>query len=380
VRFDFLVKKLKGKIVPEMSQSSYVPVFELTRGETVESIHNGAAAVVDVYGNLLAWVGDPDTVTFLRSSAKPFQALPFIEQGGPQAFGLTPKEVALICASHGGTDEHAATARSIQAKTGVAESDLMCGVHEPLDAETAAALRERKEAPTPNRHNCSGKHSGMLAYVRLKQQMGAALPEGLPYIDFNHPIQKEIVHTFADMCSLPVDEVAMGVDGCSAPNFAVPLRSAALAYARLSDPQTGGVQPPERAGASQTIIQAMTAHPGMVGGPGRFDTRLMQVARGKLVSKGGAEAYQGIGLAPGVLGAGSPAVGIALKIADGDNRGIVHPAMALELLRQLGALTDDELQDLCSFGPRSLRFNWRKIRVGEAYPAFELNWTRRNGR
>lgn len=361
-----------------MSSSPYVPVFELTRGETVESIHNGAAAVVDVHGNLLAWVGDPDAVTFLRSSAKPFQALPFVEHGGPQAFGLTPKEIALICASHGGTDEHAATVHSIQSKAGVTESDLMCGVHEPLDPETAAALRERKEAPTPNRHNCSGKHSGMLAYVRLKQQLGEPVPAALPYIDFNHPVQKEIVRTFADMCSLPVDEVAMGVDGCSAPNFAVPLRNAALAYARLADPDAGGVQP-ARARACRTITQAMMAHPEMVGGPGRFDTRLMQAAHGKLVSKGGAEAYQGIGLAPGVLGAGSPAVGITLKISDGDNRGIVHAAMALEILRQLGALNENELEELCSFGPRSLRFNWRKIRVGEAYPAFELNWAWRNG-
>lgn len=362
-----------------MSDYPYEPLFELTRGETVESVHDGAVAVVDVYGNLLAWFGDPEAITFLRSTAKPFQALPFIQHGGHEFFGLTQKEIALICASHSGTDDHAATAASIQAKTGVKEADLMCGVHEPMDADTAAALRERKETLTPNRHNCSGKHSGMLAYVKMKQSSGEAVPADLAYIDYEHPIQKEILNAFAEMCGLPVEAVALGVDGCSAPNFAVPLRNAALAFARLSDPETAGVQPPERARACHTISAAMMAHPEMVGGPGRFDTCLMQLTAGRMVSKGGAEAFQGIGLMPGALGPGSPAVGIALKVADGDSRHLVRSAVALEVMRQLGALSSDEMDRLCDFGPRSQRFNWRKVSVGEAYPTFKLHKSR-NGR
>lgn len=362
-----------------MIQNPYLPVFELTRGETVESIHEGAVAVVDVYGNLLAWYGNPDAVTFLRSTAKPFQALPLIEHGGGEHFGLTQKEIALICASHSGTDEHAATAASIQNKAGFLESDLMCGTHDPMDPETCETLRRRSEAPTPNRHNCSGKHSGMLAYIKLLQNAGEALPIEMDYIDFNHPIQKEIRSTFAEMCGVPTDVVALGIDGCSAPNFAVPLRSAALGYARLCDPETGGVRPAARVRACRVITAAMMAHPEMVGGPGRFDTCLMQTAPGRLVSKGGADAFQGIGLMPDALGPGSPAIGIAMKIADGDDRHLVRTAVALEVLRQLGVLSAAEMQALCGFGPTSLRLNWRKVAVGRAYPVFELNRSR-NGR
>ncbi len=233
--------------------------------------------------------------------------------------------------------------RSIQKKAGVDESELLCGVHPPYHAPTAERIHDQKEPLTSNRHNCSGKHTGMLSYVKLKQRSGELLPEGLAYIDLAHPIQKEILHTFAQMCDLPVDRVQIGIDGCSAPNFAVPLRNAALAFARLCDPETGNVQPPARAAACHTITSAMLASPEMVGGPGRFDTALMQTTHGRIVSKAGAEAYQGLGLMPGALGPGSPALGIALKISDGDDRKKVRTAVALELLRQLGALSPAEL-------------------------------------
>jgi L-asparaginase II len=357
-----------------MADSPYLPVYELTRGKTVESIHAGAIAVVEVTGKLLAWYGNPEAVTFLRSTAKPFQALPFIENGGHLAFGLTPKEIALLCASHSGTDEHAAVAASIQLKASIDESELLCGVHEPMDPATAEALRQRQEAPAPNRHNCSGKHSGMLAYRQLKLQRGEQLPPDLPYIDPAHPIQQEIIQAFAGMCQVPVEQVAAGIDGCSAPNFAVPLRAAALGFARLSDPEAGEVQPAARTAACHTLTAAMMSHPDMVGGPNRFDTRLMQLTRGRMVSKGGAEAFQGIGLMPGALGPGSPAVGIALKIADGDNRQIVHQAVSLEVLRQLNALSPAELSALSDMGPCLPRYNWRKIEVGASYPVFQLDF------
>jgi L-asparaginase II len=355
-----------------MTKSPYLPLFELTRGNTVESIHNGAIAVVDVQGNLVASFGDPGAVTFLRSSAKPFQALPFFEHNGPAIFNLTSQEKALICASHSGTDEHVAVVRSIQKKAGVDESELLCGVHEPYHKPTAERMHDQKEPLTPNRHNCSGKHTGMLAYVKLKQRSGEQLPEGLEYIDRSHPIQKEILSVFAEMCDLPVDQVQIGIDGCSAPNFAVPLRNAALAFARLCDPEGGDVRPPARAAACRVITSAMLASPEMVGGPGRFDTALMQTTRGRIVSKAGAEAYQGMGLLPGALSPGSPALGIALKIGDGDDRNRVRTAVALEVLRQLGALSPAELELLADFGPTYNLYNWRKVPVGQAYPTFQL--------
>lgn len=355
-----------------MTKSPYLPIFELTRGNTVESVHNGAVAVVDVHGNLVASFGDPNTITFLRSTAKPFQALPFFEHNGPAVFNLTSPEKAIICASHSGTDEHVAVVLSIQKKAGVDESELLCGVHEPYHKPTADRLHDQKEPLTSNRHNCSGKHTGMLSYVRLKQRSGEKLPADLAYIDLAHPVQKEILSTFAEMCALPVDQVRLGIDGCSAPNFAVPLRNAALAFARLCDPEAGDVRPSARATACHTITSAMMSSPEMVGGPGRFDTVLMQMIHGKIVSKAGAEAYQGIGLMPGALGPGSPALGIAMKIGDGDDRKKARTAIALEVLRQLGAVSTADLEALADFGPTYKLYNWRKIVVGQAYPTFQL--------
>ena len=221
-----------------MNSSYYSPIYEFTRGKTVELIHFGAVAVVDVKGNLIASYGDPNVVTFLRSTAKPFQVMPFIMHEGQKAFHLTDREIAIMCASHSGTDEHVSVVRGIQQKIGISEEELLCGTHYPYHGPTASRLRERKEQPTPNRHNCSGKHTGMLAYGRMLSKTD------LPYIDITHPMQLEILENFAQMCNLPVEDVKTGIDGCSAPNFAVPLQNAALAFARLCDPAAGEVIPP----------------------------------------------------------------------------------------------------------------------------------------
>lgn len=356
-----------------MQPTDLKPIFELTRGDTVESIHFGAVAVVDSTGRLVAQYGNPDLVTFLRSSAKPFQALPLLEAGGRERFGFTPREIALMCASHSGTDQHVAVAESIQKKAGVIETDLLCGVHEPMHEPTAQALRERNAAPTPNRHNCSGKHSGMLALKRLYQ--AEHVYEGnLDYIDFHHPIQSAILNAFSEMCTVPVNEVHCGVDGCSAPNFAVPLRSAAYGFARLCDPETGAVEPPVRLEACRTVTSAMMSNPDMVGGPGTFDTSLMELGKGRWISKGGAEGYQAIGVMPGVVGRNAPALGIALKIADGDLKSRARQAVALAVLQQLGALFADELAALERFGPEYPVLNWRKIEVGHARPLVQLEF------
>lgn len=339
------------------------PLFELTRGETVESTHVGSIAVVDSTGALIAWVGDPQHVTYLRSTAKPFQALPLIELGGPARYDLTSPEIALLCASHSGTDEHTAVLQSLQLKTGVQESDLMCGVHEPYDELTGKALRERGEPPTSNRHNCSGKHTGMLALARFQ---GWTTDD---YLSVHHPVQKMILGSFSEITGVPVEQIRIGIDGCSAPNFAIPLYNTALGFARLSDPVA---MSPDRARACRTIFQAMTAAPLMVAGPGRFDTLLMEVAAGKIVSKAGAEGYQGLGLLPGAIYPGSRAIGVAFKIADGDLRSRARPAVALEILRQLGALSPSEMASLSRFGPRLPVKNWREINVGEARPCFIL--------
>ena len=344
--------------------SPYAPVLERTRGTRAESLHYAAAALVDSSGKLLAWIGDPQQDTFLRSSAKPFQIIPFIEQGYARDLGLLPRQIAQICASHGGTDMHAEAVRGIQAKIGVDESFLQCGSHLPLDKESSETLIRRGEQPTPIRHNCSGKHTGMLAFAKAR---------GLPldnYLEPAHPIQQDILKTFSEMCQISIDKIGIGTDGCSAPNFSIPLYNTALGFARLCDPQE---LPEKRADACKTITSSMMAHPEMVSGFGRFDTRLMQVGRGKLVAKTGAEGYQAVGILPDLTEASPKGVGIALKISDGDATGRVREAVMIEILRQFGILNKDELAELADeFGPVTEIFNWRKIKVGEAHPVFEL--------
>ena len=352
-----------------MDPLTYVPLVEVTRGPAVESVHYGAVAVVNPAGDLLAWAGSPDALSFLRSSSKPFQALPFLESGGADRYSLDDREVAVLCSSHSGTDEHVAVIAGIHARAGLKESLLQCGIHPPFDRPTRQEMLRRGEEPTPLRHNCSGKHTGMLAFATMN---GWPLED---YLDPGHPVQRAILQAFSDMCGVPPDHIPLAVDGCSAPVFAVPLRNAALAYARLADPS--GL-PPARQAACRRIFAAMSSNPFLVAGPGRFDTVLMQAGCGCIVSKMGAEGYACVGLPPGQLGSGSPAVGIAVKISDGDHRfkdsdpeDRARPAVMVEILRQLGALEQSQLDELSAFARRVVR-NWRQLEVGQLYPAFQL--------
>ena len=349
-----------------------LPLFEVTRGNIVESVHHGSIVVVDSNGKLISSYGDPKTVAFLRSSAKPFQALPFVERGGVEHFGFTPRELSIACASHEGSDLHVQTVEGIQKKAAVEESHLQCGVHMPGDVEAFKRLIVNNKQPTPNQNNCSGKHSAMLAHAKMR-----ALPLE-NYLDLSHPIQQDILMSFAEMCLLPLTEIELGTDGCSAPNFAVPLYNAALAMARLCDPRELSN---ERASACRKITSAMTSHPEMVSGYGEFDEQLMRAGEGRIVCKRGAEGYQIVGLLPGVLSHDSPGIGIALKVSDGDasrmglnlestNR--VRPAVVLEILRQLGALSSKQEQALAGFGPVRAVKNHRGIITGQVRPVFEL--------
>ena len=352
----------------------FQPIFELTRGQVVESTHYGTLVVVDSHGKTLASYGNPQTVAFLRSSAKPFQVLPFVEHGGIEAFGFTDKELALACASHEGSDEHIRVVASILTKAGVDEGALQCGSHMPGDVEAYKRLIKDNNAPTPIRNNCSGKHSVMLAHAKMRN-----LPLDT-YLDFDHPIQQDILVSFAEMCLLPSNQVQLGTDGCSAPNFAVPLFNSALAFARLTDPRE---LTSARASACRKITSAMTSHPEMISGSTEFDCRLMQVGVGKIVCKRGAEGFQAIGLLPGALGHDSPGIGIALKVSDGDlgQRKLdlhpytrVRPAVTLEILKQLGALNEAQLSELAEFGPVMPIKNHREIVVGESRPSFILSF------
>ena len=351
----------------------FLPLFELTRGQIVESIHYGAIAVVGANGKLLASYGDPQAVAFLRSSAKPFQVLPFVERGGVEHFGLTPRELALACASHEGSAMHLEAVSTMQKKIGIDESDLQCGVHMPSDAEMFRLLVQSGDLLTPNINNCSGKHTAMLAHAKMRD-----LPLDT-YLDVKHPIQQDILTTFAEMCGIEHGKVELGVDGCSAPNFAVPLYNAALGFARLCDPRN---LDEARAAACRKITSAMTTYPEMVSGFGEFDCELMKVGDGNIVTKRGAEGFQILGLLPGVLDADSPGVGIAIKVSDGDAARMsiklesaprVRPAVVLEVLHQLKVLTSEQMQKLSAYGPVKQIKNHRGLVTGESRPAFHLN-------
>lgn len=348
------------------------PLFETTRGDMVESVHYGFIAVVDSTGKMIASQGDPHAVAFLRSSAKPFQALPFVENGGVEHFNLAPRELSIACASHDGSDMHVHTVEDMQKKIGIDESYLQCGVHMPDDLETFKSLIRDDRSPAVNRNNCSGKHTAMLAYAKMR---------GLPlenYLDIDHPIQQDILSSFSNMCLVPSEEIHLGTDGCSAPNFAVPLFNAAFGMARFCDPYELSSA---RADACRKITSAMTTFPELVSGYGEFDCELMKAGKGMILCKRGAEGYQIVGLLPGALGNDSHGVGIAFKVSDGDaSRKNMHlepgsrvrPAVTLEILRQLGALSSEQEQALRRFGPEKSLQNHRGIVTGRSYPIFSI--------
>jgi len=213
-----------------MHSLSPIPLVEVTRGQTVESVHFGSIAAASPDGEVVFSLGEPSRPYFLRSCTKPFQTLAFLEQGGAAAYCLLPEEIALISASHSGTDAHVAVLRELQEKIEVTEEHLQCGAHPPYHEETARRMLLAGEKYHPNRHNCSGKHTGMLAFAKM---IGAPLDT---YLEPDHPVQRAILKTFAEMCAMEPEEIRTDTDGCSAPVFAVPLPNAALAFARLCQP------------------------------------------------------------------------------------------------------------------------------------------------
>lgn len=326
------------------------------RNDLPESWHFGAVAAATPEGRIVARLGDPETATFLRSAAKPFQALPLVLAGGEERFGLTAADLALICASHSGTPEHVRRAGDLLARGGLTPDDLLCGPHPPLGVESARQLAREGHVPGRLHNNCSGKHAGMLLACLL---LGLSPRE---YTLPGHPLQQRILGHVAAFCGLPADTIGLAVDGCSAPTHHMPLASAARGYAALADPRTAGL-PADLAQAADRVVRAMTSEPEMVAGPGRFTTRLMEVTGGRVLGKEGAEGFYGLAVR------GPVALGIAIKIADGGER--CRDGVILDVLRQLGSLSGAEFEALSAFHRPPLH-NWAGLRVGEVRPDLEL--------
>ncbi len=337
------------------------PLVEVRRGGITESRHRGHVVAIEPDGNIVASLGAPHNVTFLRSSAKPFQALPLLTTGAAERFGFTDEEVALACASHNGEPIHTKIAASMLEKIGLGPEALKCGIHEPYSAETAGVLRARNELPNVLHNNCSGKHAGMLA---VALQLGASIDD---YETPENPVQIAIAQAVSQFTDVSVEDLAVGVDGCAAPIFGVSIRAMALAYVRLVSP------PPDfdkaTRAACERIVRVMTAFPELIGGTSeRLDTEIMRAARGRVVSKVGAEGVYTAGILP--CEQWPNGLGLALKIEDGDDKR-ARPTVVVESLRQLGVLRDESLEAVSRYAFFPVQ-NRRGDVVGEIRAAFEL--------
>lgn len=314
-------------------------IAEVTRGGIVESRHRGAYAVVDGSGHVVAAEGGIAAAVYPRSAVKAFQCLPVIESGAADRFGFTDEEIALCCSSHNGEPEHVRVARAMLAKASNTEALYECGAHWPYHEATRFHLIRDGQQCASVHNNCSGKHAGMLALAR---QIGAD-PHGYTRID--HPVQRLIAKTMGALCDIDLDQQPAGIDGCSVPTWAMPLKNLALGFARFCAPDFA---------AGRRIIEAVRAHPFMVAGTGDFDTLIMEAVPRVFVKTG----------AEGVYCACVPhaGLGIALKVDDGASR--ASEVAIASVLSGLDVWTPDEKAALERFRHHGLA-NWRKTEVGE---------------
>ncbi|MGD1861382.1 MAG: asparaginase [Leptolyngbyaceae cyanobacterium] len=281
---------------------------QLLREGIIESVHTAYAVVCDSRGRMLSVAGDGEAATFIRSSLKPFQALAVVIAGTLERYGLGDRDLAIMCASHQAKIEQVRQAFHILWKAELEPSHLKC----PIPADKSSPLE----------YNCSGKHAGMLA---LCQQRNWPLES---YLHRNHPLQLFILNTVAELLGMPADEFIGAHDDCGAPTYLMPLSQMAVLFAKLASGENL---------AMERVIRAMTHHPDLVAGPDAFDTELMRLTAGALVSKSGGEGIQ-------CLGRVGQGMGLAIKVRDGARR--AKYAVAVHLLKQLGWVSPDVAEEL----------------------------------
>jgi L-asparaginase II len=340
----------------EQSLPAGEPLVLVTRGSSVESVHRGHVAAVDGRGRVVARLGSGAAVAFMRSATKPFQALPLVSSGAADRFGLDDAELAVTCGSHDATPAHTSAVRSMLGKAGLSASDLKCGAHEPYSKEAAEGLRRSGESPTALHNNCSGNHSGLLL---LALHLGADLET---YLRPENPAQRAVFRAVSEFSGVPAGELAYATDGCGIPTFALTVETMARMFARLV--ADGG-------GAARRVVGAMVKHPEMVEGDGELDTELTRAGAGRLVSKVGAEGVYAAGVFP--CERWPDGLGLAFKVEDGDKGDRARSPAAVELLRQLGVLSEGQISStpLSRLARQTLK-NHRGDEVGEVRPAFRL--------
>ncbi|MEW5924108.1 MAG: asparaginase [Candidatus Zixiibacteriota bacterium] len=329
-------------------------VAKVYRGKREESVHYGSIAVVDNKGKLTHYAGDPEFFTFVRSSAKPFQLMALIKTGAADKYDFSKKQLAVMCGSHIGTDHHREVVMANLEAAGNKPENLKCGTHLPIYMTQSGEYPKHEEHKDPLRHNCSGKHSGFLALARfLGDDVGK-------YLNPESKAQQLVLDNISRVYEYPKDKIILGTDGCSAPNFGLPLIHSAMAFMKLA---TGQGWDNEESAVLNRIREAMTEFPEMFSGEGRFDLALMRSFPGNIITKGGAEAFQGLGFA-------DQAIGIAIKIEDGNARAL-YP-VCIEALRQLGIIDDiSHYELLMPFYKSELRNN-ANLLTGHIKAEFDL--------
>ncbi len=304
-------------------------VLHYTRAGHVENIHRGDVAAVNCAGDVVSAVGNAHLPMFWRSAAKPFQALPFVKNGGIEKYGITEEELAVLVSSHSGEENHVALVRGILAKLGLDESVLDCGVLRPVNSKAYKKLLISGEPILAVHNQCSGKHSQIIALAMML---------GVPYEGYTkpeHEAQKLIFKHVAMASKMPEDKLEIGIDGCGVPVFYLPLFNMALAYARLSTPNKGGWGDYEV--AATRIRDAMSKYPQVVSGTGRIDLAVSEITKGRIIAKIGSDAVYCLAVKDGDLG-------IAFKIEDGSFAAVTP--MVIAVLKHLDLLTKDEAAEL----------------------------------
>ena len=331
---------------------------EVLRGGIVESFHRGALAVVDADGAVHTLLGDIERPIFARSAVKVLQALPLVASGAADALGLTDAELAQACASHRGEALHASTSASMLARAGVDVSALECGAHWPYDEAATQALARLGEAPSALHNNCSGKHAG---FVCLACHMHGGNAHGgkgdfrgflSGYVKPEHPVMREVTGALQEATGFDLSRTARGVDGCSIPTYAIPLRHLALAFARVA---TGTGLSDGHARAAKRLRAAVAKAPWHVAGTGRFDSVVMAHFSERVFCKVGAEAVYCAALPE--LG-----LGVAIKMDDGNTARAAEVVMA-RVIEALLPLSDADATFMRGLSDVVMR-NWNGIEVG----------------
>ena len=306
-------------------------LVEVWRGKVLESFHRGLVCIVDEEGKIVFSVGNPQQVIYPRSSLKPFQVLPLIELGGIEKFGFTLEEIAIMCGSHNGQAEHLRVVQAILTKIGATENDFDCGIHNPWLEPDVKQLYILNQKPTQLHNNCSGKHAGFLALCKL---INAPL-DG--YLNPEHPAQKLVKAAIAQVCEYPEEQLVLGLDGCSAPVYAMPAYNMAVGYKNLGESTFST----ERKNACHIVVEAMAHHAFMVAGDTRYDTEMMDALGSEVMGKVGAEGVFGITFH------NTKKLGVCIKIDDGK----MHPqyAVAQKIIAASGLFSKEQLLPLQKF-------------------------------